>query len=123
MSLVSQIPLKLGQFGILVGLIAPCTCDVHRKTRLASTNVLSSLLDLHGREQTRHEQYFGTRANLRVLVQACPRGRYGPYTGRHEDTPMVNITEGRELTKRVTEVSRRRGSLGEVGPLRAQCCS
>ncbi|XP_051009621.1 maestro heat-like repeat-containing protein family member 2A [Acomys russatus] len=41
------IPLKLGQFGILVGLIAPCTCDVHRKTRLASTNVLSSLLDLH----------------------------------------------------------------------------
>ncbi|XP_075807834.1 maestro heat-like repeat-containing protein family member 2A [Microtus pennsylvanicus] len=41
------IPLKLGQFGILVGLIAPCTCDVHRRTRLASTDVLSSLLDLH----------------------------------------------------------------------------
>ncbi|XP_059133991.1 maestro heat-like repeat-containing protein family member 2A isoform X4 [Peromyscus eremicus] len=41
------IPLKLGQFGILVGLIAPCTCDVHRRTRLASTSVLSSLLDLH----------------------------------------------------------------------------
>ncbi|XP_021054648.1 maestro heat-like repeat-containing protein family member 2A [Mus pahari] len=41
------IPLKLGQFGILVGLIAPCTCDAHRRTRLASINVLSSLLDLH----------------------------------------------------------------------------
>ncbi|XP_052048275.1 maestro heat-like repeat-containing protein family member 2A [Apodemus sylvaticus] len=41
------IPLKLGQFGILVGLIAPCICDVHRRTRLASINVLSSLLDLH----------------------------------------------------------------------------
>ncbi|KAL6070320.1 hypothetical protein STEG23_008574 [Scotinomys teguina] len=42
------IPLKLGQFGTLVGLIAPYTCDVHRRTRLASANVLSSLLDLHG---------------------------------------------------------------------------
>nr|XP_056840613.1 maestro heat-like repeat-containing protein family member 2A isoform X3 [Rattus norvegicus] len=41
------IPLKLGQFGILVGLIAPCTCDVHRRTRLTSINVLASLLDLH----------------------------------------------------------------------------
>ncbi|KAM7339674.1 hypothetical protein ACRRTK_000289 [Alexandromys fortis] len=41
------IPLKLGQFGLLVGLIAPCTCDVHRRTRLASTDILSSLLDLH----------------------------------------------------------------------------
>ncbi|XP_008054484.1 maestro heat-like repeat-containing protein family member 2A [Carlito syrichta] len=41
------IPLKLGQFGTLVGLIAPCTCDTHQRTRVASTNVLSSLLDLH----------------------------------------------------------------------------
>ncbi|XP_013012759.2 maestro heat-like repeat-containing protein family member 2A [Cavia porcellus] len=41
------IPLKLGQFGTLVGLIAPCTCDAHRRTRMTSTNVLSSLLDLH----------------------------------------------------------------------------
>uniref|UniRef100_A0A8D1FVC6 Maestro heat like repeat family member 2A n=1 Tax=Sus scrofa TaxID=9823 RepID=A0A8D1FVC6_PIG len=41
------IPLKLGQFGSLVGLIAPCTCDSHRRTRLASMDVLSSLLDLH----------------------------------------------------------------------------
>ncbi|KAM5228684.1 maestro heat-like repeat-containing protein family member 2A [Ctenodactylus gundi] len=41
------IPLKLGQFGTLVGLIAPCTCDTHQRTRIASTNVLSSLLDLH----------------------------------------------------------------------------
>ncbi|KAB0396545.1 hypothetical protein E2I00_006753 [Balaenoptera physalus] len=43
------IPLQLGQFGTLVGLIAPCTCDSHRRTRLASVDVLSSLLDLHGR--------------------------------------------------------------------------
>ncbi|KFO32438.1 HEAT repeat-containing protein 7B1 [Fukomys damarensis] len=42
------IPLKLGQFGTLVGLIAPCTCDAHPGTCMASTNVLSSLLDLHG---------------------------------------------------------------------------
>ncbi|XP_032968339.1 maestro heat-like repeat-containing protein family member 2A, partial [Rhinolophus ferrumequinum] len=41
------IPLKLGQFGTLVGLIAPCTCDSHKRTRLASMDVLSSLLDLH----------------------------------------------------------------------------
>uniref|UniRef100_A0A2K6FDH7 Maestro heat like repeat family member 2A n=1 Tax=Propithecus coquereli TaxID=379532 RepID=A0A2K6FDH7_PROCO len=41
------IPLKLGQFGTMVGLIAPCTCDAHRRTRIASTNVLSTLLDLH----------------------------------------------------------------------------
>ncbi|KAB0388173.1 hypothetical protein FD755_003129 [Muntiacus reevesi] len=41
------IPLKLGQFGSLVGLIAPGTCDSHRKTRLASMDVLASLLDLH----------------------------------------------------------------------------
>ncbi|XP_061062043.1 maestro heat-like repeat-containing protein family member 2A isoform X2 [Eubalaena glacialis] len=41
------IPLQLGQFGTLVGLIAPCTCDSHRRTRLASMDVLSSLLDLH----------------------------------------------------------------------------
>ncbi|KAM6152765.1 LOW QUALITY PROTEIN: maestro heat-like repeat-containing protein family member 2A [Erethizon dorsatum] len=41
------IPLKLGQFGTLVGLIAPCTCDIHQRTRMASANVLSSLLDLH----------------------------------------------------------------------------
>uniref|UniRef100_A0A4W2GP53 Maestro heat like repeat family member 2A n=1 Tax=Bos indicus x Bos taurus TaxID=30522 RepID=A0A4W2GP53_BOBOX len=41
------IPLKLGQFGGLVGLIAPGTCDSHRKTRLASMDVLASLLDLH----------------------------------------------------------------------------
>ncbi|XP_057602467.1 maestro heat-like repeat-containing protein family member 2A [Hippopotamus amphibius kiboko] len=40
-------PLKLGQFGTLVGLLAPCTCDPHRRTRLASVDVLSSLLDLH----------------------------------------------------------------------------
>ncbi|XP_066089105.1 maestro heat-like repeat-containing protein family member 2A [Saccopteryx bilineata] len=41
------IPLKLGQFGTLVGLIAPCTCDSHKRTRMVSTDVLSSLLDLH----------------------------------------------------------------------------
>lgn len=51
MSPDSQIPLKLGQFGTLVGLIAPCTCDAHRRTRMTSTNVLSSLLDLHGMGQ------------------------------------------------------------------------
>ncbi|MBV94329.1 Maestro heat-like repeat-containing protein family member 2A, partial [Eschrichtius robustus] len=42
-----HIPLQLGQFGALVGLISPCTCDSHRRTRLASMDVLSSLLDLH----------------------------------------------------------------------------
>uniref|UniRef100_G1PWU3 Maestro heat like repeat family member 2A n=1 Tax=Myotis lucifugus TaxID=59463 RepID=G1PWU3_MYOLU len=42
------IPLKLGQFGTLIGLIAPCTCDSNKRTRLASADVLSSLLDLHG---------------------------------------------------------------------------
>ncbi|XP_011726346.2 maestro heat-like repeat-containing protein family member 2A isoform X4 [Macaca nemestrina] len=41
------IPLKMGQFGTMVGLIAPCTCDAHQGTRMASMNVLSSLLDLH----------------------------------------------------------------------------
>ncbi|XP_023980516.1 LOW QUALITY PROTEIN: maestro heat-like repeat-containing protein family member 2A [Physeter macrocephalus] len=41
------IPLQLGQFGALVGLIARCTCDSHRRTRLASMEVLSSLVDLH----------------------------------------------------------------------------
>ncbi|XP_053453256.1 maestro heat-like repeat-containing protein family member 2A isoform X1 [Nycticebus coucang] len=41
------IPLKLGQFGTLVGLIAPCTCDTHQRIRVSSTNVLSTLLDLH----------------------------------------------------------------------------
>ncbi|GAB5576106.1 maestro heat-like repeat-containing protein family member 2A isoform X5 [Prionailurus iriomotensis] len=41
------IPLKLGQFGTLAGLIAPRTCDSHTRTRMASMDVLSSLLDLH----------------------------------------------------------------------------
>ncbi|XP_054977261.1 maestro heat-like repeat-containing protein family member 2A [Sorex araneus] len=41
------IPLKLGQFGMLVGLVAPCTCDSHSKTRMTSTDILSTLLDLH----------------------------------------------------------------------------
>ncbi|XP_053759476.1 maestro heat-like repeat-containing protein family member 2A isoform X2 [Panthera pardus] len=41
------IPLKLGQFGTLVGLVAPRTCDSHTRTRMASMDVLSSLLDLH----------------------------------------------------------------------------
>uniref|UniRef100_A0A8C0ZNJ2 Maestro heat-like repeat-containing protein family member 2A n=1 Tax=Castor canadensis TaxID=51338 RepID=A0A8C0ZNJ2_CASCN len=41
------IPLQLGQFGTLVGLIAPLTCDAHKRTRIASSNVLSILLDLH----------------------------------------------------------------------------
>ncbi|XP_073733031.1 maestro heat-like repeat-containing protein family member 2A isoform X2 [Callorhinus ursinus] len=41
------IHLKLGQFGSLVGLVAPCTCDSHRRTRMASMGVLSGLLDLH----------------------------------------------------------------------------
>ncbi|KAF6115083.1 maestro heat like repeat family member 2A [Phyllostomus discolor] len=41
------IPLKLGQFGTLVGLIAPGTCDSHERTRMASADVLSCLLDLH----------------------------------------------------------------------------
>ncbi|VTJ60688.1 Hypothetical predicted protein [Marmota monax] len=50
-----QIPLKLGQFGTLVGLIAPCTCDTHQRTRVASTNILSSLLDLHGMGRAGHE--------------------------------------------------------------------
>ncbi|KAM6178288.1 maestro heat-like repeat-containing protein family member 2A [Rhynchocyon petersi] len=31
-----QIPLKLGQFGSLVGVIAPCTCDSHQRIRVAS---------------------------------------------------------------------------------------
>lgn len=73
MSLGSQIPLKLGQFGILVGLIAPCTCDVHRRTRLTSINVLASLLDLHGREETGHEGRVVVRA--KVSVQAPCSGR------------------------------------------------
>lgn len=50
-----QIPLKLGQFGTLVGLIAPCTCDSHRRTRMTSMDVLSSLLDLHGRGKAGHQ--------------------------------------------------------------------
>lgn len=120
MSLVSQIPLKLGQFGVLVGLIAPCTCDVHRKTRLASTNVLSSLLDLHGREEIQHEGRVGMRASLRVLAQPAPKGSTAPCAGRQEDKQVANITEGRALTKRVTEASRG-GSLDEVGSPRAQC--
>ncbi|XP_006893585.1 PREDICTED: maestro heat-like repeat-containing protein family member 2A [Elephantulus edwardii] len=41
------IPLKLGQFGTLVGLIAPHICDSHLRTRIASIDVLSRLLDLH----------------------------------------------------------------------------
>ncbi|KAM4836615.1 maestro heat-like repeat-containing protein family member 2A [Thomomys bottae] len=41
------IPLKLGQFGVLVGLVAPYTCDTHKRTRITSSNVLSSLLELH----------------------------------------------------------------------------
>ncbi|XP_006760727.1 PREDICTED: maestro heat-like repeat-containing protein family member 2A [Myotis davidii] len=41
------IPLKLGQFGTLIGLIAPCTCDSNKRIRLASADVLYSLLDLH----------------------------------------------------------------------------
>ncbi|KAM6178445.1 maestro heat-like repeat-containing protein family member 2A [Rhynchocyon petersi] len=41
------IPLKLGQFGTLVGFIVPCTCDPHRRVRMASIDVLSVLLDLH----------------------------------------------------------------------------
>ncbi|EPY76269.1 HEAT repeat-containing protein 7B1 [Camelus ferus] len=44
------IPLKLGQFGALIGLIAPCTCDSHRRTRMASVDVLSRLLDLHDKQ-------------------------------------------------------------------------
>uniref|UniRef100_A0A8C5KPY9 Maestro heat-like repeat family member 2A n=1 Tax=Jaculus jaculus TaxID=51337 RepID=A0A8C5KPY9_JACJA len=41
------IPLKLGQFGTLVGLVAPFICDTHKRTRMTATSVLSSLLDLH----------------------------------------------------------------------------
>lgn len=52
---VPQIPLKLGQFGTLVGLIAPCTCDSHRRTRMASMSVLASLLDLHGMGRVRNQ--------------------------------------------------------------------
>ncbi|KAM6155719.1 maestro heat-like repeat-containing protein family member 2A [Rhynchocyon petersi] len=41
------ISLKLEQFGTLAGVIAPCTCDSHQRVRMASVDVLSSLLDLH----------------------------------------------------------------------------
>lgn len=92
MSLVSQIPLKLGQFGILVGLIAPCTCDVHRRTRLASTNVLSSLLDLHGREDIGSEGCSEVEASLRELVLACHRRKYSLHVGRQEDKCVANVT-------------------------------
>jgi hypothetical protein len=51
---IPQIPLQLGQFGTLVGLIAPLTCDAHKRTRIASSNVLSILLDLHGMGQAGH---------------------------------------------------------------------
>ncbi|KAM6178444.1 maestro heat-like repeat-containing protein family member 2A [Rhynchocyon petersi] len=44
------IPLKLGQFGSLAGVIVPCTCDPQQKIRVASIDVLSSLLDLHARQ-------------------------------------------------------------------------
>lgn len=106
MSPVSQIPLKLGQFGILVGLIAPCTCDVHRRTRLASTDVLSSLLDLHGREETGHEGCGGVKASSGGLVQACHRGKHNPRVGRQEDKRVASITK-------VIDASRR-SSLDEV---------
>ncbi|KAM6178412.1 maestro heat-like repeat-containing protein family member 2A [Rhynchocyon petersi] len=44
------IPLELGQFGSLAGVIVPCTCDPQQKIRVASIDVLSSLLDLHARQ-------------------------------------------------------------------------
>ncbi|KAM6178196.1 maestro heat-like repeat-containing protein family member 2A [Rhynchocyon petersi] len=45
------IPLKLGQFGSLAGVIAPCTCDPHQRIQVASIDILSSLLDLYGTER------------------------------------------------------------------------
>ncbi|XP_060049806.1 maestro heat-like repeat-containing protein family member 2A isoform X2 [Erinaceus europaeus] len=41
------VPLKLGQFGSMVGLVAPSTCDPHQNTRLMATDILVSLLELH----------------------------------------------------------------------------
>lgn len=58
---VPQIPLKLGQFGALVGLIAPCTCDSHKRTRMASMDVLSCLLDLHGTGNAKHQPLLAGR--------------------------------------------------------------
>lgn len=51
-----QIPLKPGQFSTLVGLIAPCTCDAHLRTRMASMRILSCLLDLHGTGKVGHQE-------------------------------------------------------------------
>nr|XP_058908883.1 maestro heat-like repeat-containing protein family member 2A [Kogia breviceps] len=57
------IPLRLGQFGTPVGLIAPCTRDSHGRTRLASMEVLSSLLDLHASQTC---SSWGTSKELEV---------------------------------------------------------
>ncbi|XP_054426726.1 maestro heat-like repeat-containing protein family member 2A [Pteronotus mesoamericanus] len=62
-SLGACIPLKLGQFGTLVGLVAPCTCDSKESTRMTSTDVLSSLLDLHA-SQTRSSWDASTELEL-----------------------------------------------------------
>uniref|UniRef100_A0A5F8GQ59 Maestro heat like repeat family member 2A n=1 Tax=Monodelphis domestica TaxID=13616 RepID=A0A5F8GQ59_MONDO len=43
------IPLKSGQFGTLIGLLAPHTCDSEVKTRQATVDVICCLLDLQAR--------------------------------------------------------------------------
>uniref|UniRef100_A0A5F8HCT5 Maestro heat like repeat family member 2A n=1 Tax=Monodelphis domestica TaxID=13616 RepID=A0A5F8HCT5_MONDO len=44
------IPLKSGQFGTLIGLLAPHTCDSEVKTRQATVDVICCLLDLQGKK-------------------------------------------------------------------------
>ncbi|XP_072474918.1 LOW QUALITY PROTEIN: maestro heat-like repeat-containing protein family member 2A [Notamacropus eugenii] len=43
------IPLKSGQFGTLIGLVAPHTCDSQVKTRQSTIDVICCLLDLQAR--------------------------------------------------------------------------
>ncbi|XP_036611735.1 maestro heat-like repeat-containing protein family member 2A [Trichosurus vulpecula] len=44
------IPLKSGQFGTLIGLLAPHTCDSQVRTRQSTIDVICCLLDLQGKE-------------------------------------------------------------------------
>uniref|UniRef100_F6XMZ9 Maestro heat like repeat family member 2A n=1 Tax=Ornithorhynchus anatinus TaxID=9258 RepID=F6XMZ9_ORNAN len=45
------VPLKSGQFGTLIGLFAPHTCDSRPQTRQTTMDVIHCLLDLQGEEQ------------------------------------------------------------------------
>ncbi|KAM6169935.1 maestro heat-like repeat-containing protein family member 2A [Rhynchocyon petersi] len=58
-------PLKLEHFGTLAGLIAPCTYDPHERIRVASIDVLSSLLDLHASQTS---SLAGTSKKEELLV-------------------------------------------------------